>query len=282
MPSINMINSENPLAQYYVNPSGNGGTASSGAVGVSIETYSPSPTPTPTPTATPTPTPTATPTTSPTLTPTPAPTPTPNPTQIPSSTYLQQTGQLIFPDGEYLSDGIMASSTGYIYLYCTTTGGVPTIYKVDESTMSIVGSCTTEGGYFNNPMFIIGNYLYFAETFYNSTTFGIQDYITKVDTSDMTAVANYTDPNGDNALYYFSSDGSYLYVSMYLQPSDVGEIYKIDPTEVEAYRYTVKEAKRLGLSDERILSYLQTEWISDVDLKQLVKNMGIDLHVTEN
>jgi hypothetical protein len=48
MPSINMINSENPLAQYYVNPSGNGGTASSGAVGVSIETYSPSPTPTPT------------------------------------------------------------------------------------------------------------------------------------------------------------------------------------------------------------------------------------------
>jgi hypothetical protein len=69
---------------------------------------------------------------------------------------------------------------------------------------------------------------------------------------------------------------------MYLQPSDVGEIYKIDPTEVEAYRYTVKEAKRLGLSDERILSYLQTEWISDVDLKQLVKNMGIDLHVTEN
>jgi hypothetical protein len=176
----------------------------------------------------------------------------------------------------------MASSTGYIYPYCTTTGGVPTIYKVEESTMSIVGSCTTEGGYFNNPMFVIGNYLYFAETFYNSTTFGIQDYITKVDTSDMTAVANYTDPNGDNALYYFSSDGSYLYVSMYLQPSDVGEIYKIDPTEVEAYRYTVKEAKRLGLSDERILSYLQTEWISDVDLKQLVKNMGIDLHVTEN
>jgi hypothetical protein len=48
MPSINMINSENPLAQYYVNPSGNGGTASSGTVGVSIETYSPSPTPTPT------------------------------------------------------------------------------------------------------------------------------------------------------------------------------------------------------------------------------------------
>ena len=54
------------------------------------------------------------------------------------------------------------------------------------------------------------------------------------------------------------------------------------PTEVEAYRYTVKEAKRLGLSDERILCYLQTEWMSDEDVERLVKNIGIDLHVTEN
>ena len=54
------------------------------------------------------------------------------------------------------------------------------------------------------------------------------------------------------------------------------------PTEVEAYRYTVQEAKRLGLSDERILCYLQTEWMSDEDLERLVKNIGIDLHVTDN
>jgi predicted SprT family Zn-dependent metalloprotease len=54
--------------------------------------------------------------------------------------------------------------------------------------------------------------------------------------------------------------------------------YVNNPTEVEAYRYTVKEAKRLGLSDKRILLYLQTEWMSDADLKQLVKNIGIDLH----
>ncbi|MCJ7633809.1 hypothetical protein MUP77_15660 [Candidatus Bathyarchaeota archaeon] len=57
--------------------------------------------------------------------------------------------------------------------------------------------------------------------------------------------------------------------------------YSDNPTEVEAYRYTVKEAKRLGLSDERILSYLQTEWMSHADLMRLVKNMGIDLHVTD-
>jgi len=49
------------------------------------------------------------------------------------------------------------------------------------------------------------------------------------------------------------------------------------PTEVEAYRYTVQEAKRMGLSDRQILLYLKTEWMSEQDLKQLVRNIGIGL-----
>ncbi len=47
------------------------------------------------------------------------------------------------------------------------------------------------------------------------------------------------------------------------------------PTEVEAYRYTVKEAKRIGLSDERICEYLRTEWMSDSELKCLAKAVNI-------
>jgi hypothetical protein len=47
------------------------------------------------------------------------------------------------------------------------------------------------------------------------------------------------------------------------------------PTEVEAYRYVVEEAKKLGLSDRRICEYLKTEWISDEDLKQLAKSINI-------
>jgi hypothetical protein len=49
------------------------------------------------------------------------------------------------------------------------------------------------------------------------------------------------------------------------------------PTEVEAYRYTVQEAKRIGLAENRILEYLKTEWMSEDDLKRLVSNMGVDL-----
>ena len=47
------------------------------------------------------------------------------------------------------------------------------------------------------------------------------------------------------------------------------------PTEIEAYRYTVQEAKRLGLSNKRILEYLKTEWISNHDLQRLAKTVDI-------
>ena len=57
-----------------------------------------------------------------------------------------------------------------------------------------------------------------------------------------------------------------------------GYRYVERPTEVEAYRYTVDEARRLGLSDERICSYLKTEWMSDEDLRQLAKTLGVQSH----
>jgi hypothetical protein len=47
------------------------------------------------------------------------------------------------------------------------------------------------------------------------------------------------------------------------------------PTEIEAYRYTVQEARRLGLSDKRICQYLKTEWMSDSDLKRLAKTLNV-------
>jgi hypothetical protein len=48
------------------------------------------------------------------------------------------------------------------------------------------------------------------------------------------------------------------------------------PTEIEAYSYTVQEARRLGLSDERICEYLKTEWMSDDDLKILAKAVNVN------
>lgn len=48
------------------------------------------------------------------------------------------------------------------------------------------------------------------------------------------------------------------------------------PTEIEAYRHTVEEAKKLGMSDDRICEYLKTEWMSHEDLTQLADSLDID------
>src|SRR4030043_2414139 len=47
------------------------------------------------------------------------------------------------------------------------------------------------------------------------------------------------------------------------------------PTEIEAYRYTVQEARRLGLTDKRICEYLRTEWMSEDDFKRLTKAVNV-------
>jgi hypothetical protein len=49
------------------------------------------------------------------------------------------------------------------------------------------------------------------------------------------------------------------------------------PTEIEAFRHAVAEARRLGMSDARILDYLRTESMKDEDLFRLATHL--DVHV---
>jgi hypothetical protein len=49
------------------------------------------------------------------------------------------------------------------------------------------------------------------------------------------------------------------------------------PTEIEAYRYAVQEAKCIGLSAADIRLYLKTEMMSTKALDKLIANMGVDL-----
>jgi hypothetical protein len=52
------------------------------------------------------------------------------------------------------------------------------------------------------------------------------------------------------------------------------------PTEIEAYRYAVKEARNLGLSEERICEYLKTEWMTDDEFKRLAD--AVNVNCTQN
>jgi GNAT superfamily N-acetyltransferase len=49
------------------------------------------------------------------------------------------------------------------------------------------------------------------------------------------------------------------------------------PTELEAYRLTLEEARRIGLDNNRIIDYLRVEWVSDSDFKRFLVNLGVSL-----
>lgn len=51
--------------------------------------------------------------------------------------------------------------------------------------------------------------------------------------------------------------------------------YVDSPVEIEAYKTTVQEAKRLGMSNAEIAEYLKVEWTSEEDQKKLLVNLGL-------
>lgn len=48
------------------------------------------------------------------------------------------------------------------------------------------------------------------------------------------------------------------------------------PTELEAYKITLDEARRIGLTEEEIEDYLYVEWISKKEHKKLAKILGVN------
>ena len=47
------------------------------------------------------------------------------------------------------------------------------------------------------------------------------------------------------------------------------------PTELEAYRYTVAEARRVGLDEDEILKYLRLDAADDSELGKLIEKIGV-------
>ena len=48
------------------------------------------------------------------------------------------------------------------------------------------------------------------------------------------------------------------------------------PTELEAYKITLEEARRIGMTEKEIEDYLYVEWISKKEHKKLAKMLGVN------
>lgn len=84
--------------------------------------------------------------------------------------------------------------------------------------------------------------------------------------------------NGDKTDIYLDVIHELCHVKQYMEGKELFDPeydYVDRPTEIKAYGVAVKEARRLGISDERICQYLKTEWMSDDDFKKLARNVGV-------
>lgn len=83
---------------------------------------------------------------------------------------------------------------------------------------------------------------------------------------------------GDKIDIYLDLIHELCHVKQFLDGRDLFDQryrYVERPTEIEAYCYTVQEARRLGLSNKRIYEYLKTEWISNREFNFLVKVVNV-------
>jgi hypothetical protein len=47
------------------------------------------------------------------------------------------------------------------------------------------------------------------------------------------------------------------------------------PSEIEAYAFTVKEGRRIGMTERELIDYLKVEWISKAEHQRLARRMGL-------
>lgn len=89
--------------------------------------------------------------------------------------------------------------------------------------------------------------------------------------------ANYL-KNGSKVDIYLDLIHELVHIRQFMEGKELFDVhytYTERPTEVEAYRHAVEEARNLGLSDDRICQYLKTEWMSSKDLKRLADTLSV-------
>jgi hypothetical protein len=83
---------------------------------------------------------------------------------------------------------------------------------------------------------------------------------------------------GDKVDIYLDVIHELVHVRQFMEGKELFDSrygYSNRPTEIEAYMHAVEEARRMGLSEERICEYLKTEWMSNSELKRLAKALGV-------
>ena len=92
-------------------------------------------------------------------------------------------------------------------------------------------------------------------------------------------VGSYHLRNSRREIIYLDLVHELFHVRQFMEGKDLfpdGVEYVDSPIEVPAYRHTVEEARRIGMSFKEIDEYLRVEWVDDEQHKRLVRASGLD------
>jgi hypothetical protein len=107
----------------------------------------------------------------------------------------------------------------------------------------------------------------------------VKSYMWVNSTNGHLTISSHYMNNGDRIDIYLDLIHELVHVKQFMEGKELFDAryaYIDRPTEIEAYRHAVDEAKRLGLSDQKICKYLKTEWMSDGDLQRLARTLNVN------
>lgn len=91
-------------------------------------------------------------------------------------------------------------------------------------------------------------------------------------------ISTYHLKNSETAILYLDIVHELFHVRQFMDGKKLflDEFEYVDsPIEVEAYRFTIKEAKRIGMPIQEIIEYLKVEWVDQEAHARLVKTLGL-------
>lgn len=84
--------------------------------------------------------------------------------------------------------------------------------------------------------------------------------------------------NADLRVLYLDVIHELFHVKQFMEGKNLfqNEFEYVDsPIEVPAYRFTIEEAKRIGMKTSEIIEYLKVEWVTEEQHARLVKTLAL-------
>jgi hypothetical protein len=84
--------------------------------------------------------------------------------------------------------------------------------------------------------------------------------------------------NGDEKHLYLDVIHELVHIKQFMEGKELFDrrySYVDRPTEVEAYRASVNEARRIGMKEHEIVEYLRVEWVTEEEFQRLLAAVGV-------